>query len=112
MNDTATTSKLGKASLLLAAVIFVVVLVSVVLFFSFGSKLPDGLAGPILVTWLLAPLGHLLGLALGIISQFRSERRDWAGIFGIALNSLLGAAGIGLIVLFGWVLSHTLGAFR
>ncbi len=111
MNDNLTTSKLGKISLVLAVIIFVLVAVSVLLFFSFGSKLPGVLAGAILLTWLAAPLGHLLGLVLGLISLFRTSRWDWAGIAGIVLNLLLGGAGIGLLLLFGWLLSHTLGAF-
>lgn len=109
------TSRLGKASFMIALSIFVLVLASVVVMMLFSlnnSKSANAVIGISLLGWLIAPLGHFVGLVLGIIDVCRKRSKKLTPALGIAGNAILGGIGIGLIFLVLSVLGSALGAFR
>lgn len=109
------TSRLGRASFMIALSIFLLVLASVgvmMLFSLNNSKSANAVIAVSLVGWLVAPLGHFVGLVMGIVDICRKGSKKLTPALGIAGNAVLGGIGIGLIFLVLSVLGSALGAFR
>ena len=90
----------GKLSVQTAVGIFALATVLLIVFFQIPAKASwhDVAAGTVVIAvGILAPLGHLVGIVLGIVSFFRSGDRPWLGAVGILLNGLVVALGVFLI---------------
>jgi hypothetical protein len=90
----------GKLSVQTAVGIFALAAVLLILFYEIPAKASwhDVAAGAVVIAvGILAPLGHLVGVVLGIVSFFRSGDRPGLGVVGILLNSLVIALGVLLI---------------
>lgn len=92
------TSKLGKASLLIAIGVFLCVAASGVLLIVMLQTAGSNKAGLAIsvIGWFLAPGAHLVGLVLGIVDVCRANSRKLVPARGIVANALLG--GIGLAI--------------
>ena len=109
------TSRLGKASLLIALTIFLLVIASLIvliILLETKSKAENVVIGITLIGWVLAPGGHFIGLLLGIIDVCRSRSKKLVPGFGIAANAVLGGVGLTILVMVLNLLIHAMGAFR
>lgn len=108
------TSKLGKASLMIAVIIFLLVVLSAIgLIVMFQTtKTVDAVVIVTVIGWVLAPSGHFIGLVFGVIDVCRSRSKKLVPALGIAGNAVLG--GIGFAILIGIVNSFlkTAGGFH
>lgn len=92
----------GKLSVQIAVGIFVAATALLVVFYQFLDKTRwhDIAAGAVVIAvGILAPLGHLVGVALGVMALFRIGDRRVLGVVGALLNGLVVAFGILLIYL-------------
>ena len=90
----------GKLSVQTAVGIFALAAVLLLLFYEIPAKASwhDVAAGTVVIAvGILAPLGHLVGIVLGIVSFFRSGDRPGLGVVGILLNALVLVLGVLLI---------------
>jgi hypothetical protein len=109
------TSRLGRASFMIALGIFLLVIASLVVMLLFsltGSKAANTIVGISLVGWIFAPAGHLVGLILGIVDVCRKNSKKLTPILGIVGNAVLGGTGLALLVIVGNMMMQSLGAFR
>lgn len=110
-----TTSKLGKVSFMIGLTIFLLVLASfgLLLLFSLSdSKSTETIFVISLFGWLVAPLGHFVGMVLGIIDVCRKRSKKLVPSLGIAGNAILGGIGIAIMFLAVSILGPGLTAFR
>jgi hypothetical protein len=94
----------GKLSVQTAVGIFALAAVLLILFFQIPEKASwhDVAAGAVVIAvGILAPLGHLVGIVLGIVSFFRTDDRPGLGVVGVLLNGLVVVLGVLLIYLAG-----------
>jgi hypothetical protein len=92
----------GKLSVQTAVGISALASVLLILFFQIPAKASwhDVAAGAVVIAvGILAPLGHLVGILLGIVSFFRTGDRPGLGVVGVLLNGLVVALGLLLIYL-------------
>jgi len=90
----------GKLSVQTAVGIFALASVLLGLFYEIPAKASwhDVAAGAVVIAvGILAPLGHLVGIVLGIVSFFRAGDRPGLGVVGILLNGLVICLGVLLI---------------
>lgn len=109
------TSGLGKASLLIAITIFLLVLVSlvaIIVMLETKSKAENVVMVASVIGWILAPGGHFLGLVLGIIDVCRKRSKKFVPGLGIALNAVLGGIGLTLLIIVLNMAVHAMGAFH
>ena len=100
--DTASRRPFGKLSVQIAVGIFVAATILLVAFYQIPEKAAwhDAAAGAVVIAvGILAPLGHLAGLVLGVVAMFRTGDRRLLGLIGVLLNLLVVAIGVGLIYL-------------
>src|ERR1051325_10644851 len=87
----------GKLSVQTAVGIFALASVLLILFYEIPEKASwhDVAAGTVVIAvGILAPLGHLVGVVLGIVSLFRAGDRPGLGVVGVLLNGLVVALGV------------------
>jgi len=92
----------GKLSVQTAVGIFALASVLLLLFYEIPEKASwhDVAAGAMVIAvGILAPLGHLVGIVLGIVSFFRTGDRPGLGVVGVVLNFLVIVLGVLLIYL-------------
>ncbi|MEO7509119.1 MAG: hypothetical protein ABIZ95_17870 [Pyrinomonadaceae bacterium] len=109
------TSKLGKISFMIAPAIFLLVLASFGLLILFGlseSKSTETIFVISVFGWLIAPLGHFVGMVLGIIDVCRKRSKKLIPSLGIVGNAILGGIGIAIMFLVVSILGPGLTAFR
>ena len=109
------TSRLGKASFMIALGIFLLVIASLVVMLLFslnGSKAASTIIGISLVGWIFAPAGHLVGLILGVVDVCRKNSKKLTPVLGIVGNAVLGGIGLTWLVIVGNLMLQSLGAFR
>jgi hypothetical protein len=90
----------GKLSVQTAVGIFALAAVLLAIFFQIPAKATwhDVAAGAVVIAvGILAPLGHLVGVVLGIVSFFRTGDRRGLGAIGVLLNGLVVALGVLLV---------------
>ena len=90
----------GKLSVQIAVGIFIAAATLLVAYFQFLEKASwhDVAAGGVVIAvGILAPLGHLVGLVLGVMALFRSGDRPGLGAIGALLNAIVVAVGVFLI---------------
>lgn len=109
-------SKLGLVSFTMALSIPALLILLVVLAAILGT---DTKAAPgwymvwaFMICGLLAPPGHLVGVILGIVDALRSQSKKLYPALGITLNTILGVAGVFILVYVISVMFKALGAFR
>jgi hypothetical protein len=109
------TSRLGKASLLIALTVFLLVLASLivlVILLETKSKAENTVMAIMLIGWVFAPGGHFIGLLLGLIDVFRSRSKKLVPALGIAANAVLGGIGLTVLVLVINLMIRAMGAFH
>ncbi len=90
----------GKLSIQTAGGIFALAAVLLILFYQIPEKASwhDVAAGAVVIAvGILAPLGHLVGIVLGVTAFFRSGDRPGLGVLGVLLNGLVVGGGVLLI---------------
>jgi hypothetical protein len=90
----------GKLSVQTAVGIFALAAVLLIVFFEIPAKASwhDVAAGAVVIAvGILAPLGHLVGIVLGIVSFFRPGDRRGLGVIGVLLNGLVVVLGVLLV---------------
>jgi hypothetical protein len=109
-------SKLGVASFVMALSIPVLLTVLVILALMLGT---DTKAAPgwysvwaFMICGLLAPLGHLVGVILGIVDALRKGSKRLFPVLGITLNLILGGIGAVILIYVIRLMFAALGAFR
>ena len=90
----------GQLSVRIAVGIFVTATVLLVGFFQIPDKASwhEIAAGAVVIAvGIVAPLGHLVGLVLGVMAMFRTGDRRVLGLVGALLNLVVVAIGIFLV---------------
>ncbi len=109
-------SKLGVASFVMALSIpvLLIVLVALALILGTDTKAAPGwyMVWAFMICGLLAPLGHLVGVILGIVDVRRKSSKKVFAVLGITLNLILGGAGAVMLVYVVQLMFSALGAFR
>ncbi len=109
-------SKLGVASFVMGVSIPLVLILLIVLTMVLGTDTKDAVGWyavwALLIFGLLAPLGHLTGVILGVVAVIPSRNRKVFPVLGITLNAILGSTGVIILVVILKGLFGALGAFR
>jgi hypothetical protein len=90
----------GQLSVRIAVAIFVAATVLLVGFYQIPDKASwHGVAAGavVIAVGIVAPLGHLVGLVLGVMAIFRTGDRRVLGLIGALLNLVVVAIGIFLV---------------
>jgi hypothetical protein len=109
------TSKLGKASLVIAIAIFFLVAGSIVVMILFAERLTPSAGSIVILTvvgWLLAPAGHLVGLVLGVVDLFRPRSKKLVPALGVAGNAILSGVGVTALIFLVNLLLRSAGGFH
>jgi hypothetical protein len=109
-------SKLGVASFVMAVSIPLLLILFVVLALALGTTTKDSpgwyAVWAAMIFGLLAPLGHLIGIILGVVAVVRAQYKKLFAVLGIMLNAILGGTGVVILVFVIQQMFKSLGAFR